>query len=132
MCIKEICTICGSAVELTDSYAVNHEGSYTHVCNSCYQGETGLTLCKRCGDSAEYCLIRPNELITYQTSNGDTGYTCQTMIDLGFYDYCSCCGELWPVNEMDYNQCPICEDKENIEYGGFKNDFRKKYKGYKR
>ena len=119
MKIKEICTVCGSVIEPTDSCAVNHDGSYTHVCKAYYQGESGLTLCRGCGESAEYCLVRPGERIIYHTSTGDTGYTCQTMIDLGFYDYCSDCGELWLVNDMNYDQCPICENKEMIEYGGF-------------
>ena len=105
-----VCEVCGEVLEGSEnSYSVNYAGYYTHVCVACYEGESGLTLCKGCGEDADYCLISEEELISYKISHDEVDYTCNTMIDMGFYKYCSECGELWPAHKLEYGVCPSCE-----------------------
>ena len=107
------CEVCGEVLEGSENiYLVNYAGDYTHVCRACYEGESGLTLCKGCGEDADYCLISGEELISYKISYEEIGYTCKLMIDMGFYEYCSECGELWPAHELEYGVCPDCENIE--------------------
>ena len=71
-----VCEVCGEVLEGSEnSYSVNYAGYYTHVCVACYEGESGLTLCKGCGEDADYCLIS-EETYRVDTKTGkpvDTG-----------------------------------------------------------
>ena len=105
-----VCEVCGEVLEVSENcYSVNYAGFYTHVCKACYEGESGLILCKGCGEDADYCLISGDEVVSYRISYDEIGYTYKSMIDLGFYEYCSECGELWSAYDLEYGVCPSCE-----------------------
>ena len=107
--MKISCEVCGKVIAPWESCSVNYAGSYTHVCKACYEGESGLTLCKGCGLDADYCLVDADELVPYQEADGDTGYACQAMIAAGYFRHCVVCGDVWSSLSLEDGVCPECQ-----------------------